>query len=219
MRLNTIAALMALAGICSVGVAAELAEDPEAIRLRTGTGDPVAGKAKSESELCQGCHGEEGVSNVVGVPNLAAQFAPYLIKQLSDFRTQSRRHRIMNAMAEGLAETDLPDLAAYFASCSRPKEDGAGGSDANAKDLFLYGDVERNLEACASCHESDARGRVSRGVAYPALAGQQSGYLRVQLLNWKAGIRSNSPQGVMNRVAGQLTEAEISELANYLSGL
>jgi cytochrome c553 len=205
-----------------VGVAALAAERPpesaEAIKQRVGSGDPLAGKAKSEAELCQGCHGENGSSIAVGVPNLAGQYAAYIAKQLQDFRSGARRHRIMSAMAEGVSEADSNDIAAYFAG--RPPMQGEpGGANAAARELFLYGDVNRNLDPCVSCHEPSGGGKQAAGIVYPRLAGQAKGYLRVQLLNWKINARSNSPQGAMNRIADALTEQEIAALANYLSGI
>jgi cytochrome c553 len=204
---------------CAHAVAADPpAESPEEIRARTGTGDPQAGKAKAESELCQGCHGEAGLSVALGAPHLAGQQAAYLVKQLRDFRFQERRHRTMTAMAEGLGDGDMADIAAYFAS--RPRMAGEPvPADQAAKDLFLYGDVNRNVDACVGCHELKGQGRLSGGVAYPRIAGQVRGYLLVQLLNWKIGARANSPGGVMNRVAGALSEAELAALAEYISGL
>jgi cytochrome c553 len=181
-------------------------------------GDPTAGKAKSEAELCQGCHGEAGLSIAVGAPNLAGQQAAYLVKQLRDFRSEARRHHTMNAMAGGLADADIADIAAYFASLPPMKGEPAP-ENAAVRDLFLYGDVQRDLPACVECHELGGAGRIANGVAYPRIGGQVRGYLRVQLLNWKIGARANSPEGVMNKVAGALTEAEIEALAAFLSGL
>jgi len=193
-------------------------ESPEAIKLRIGSGDPTRGKAKSETELCQGCHGENGISIAVGVPNLSGQYAGYILKQLQEFRSGARRHRIMTAMAEGLADTDTADIGAYFAS--QPGMTGdSSGENAAARELFLYGDVNRNINACVGCHDLNGAGRIANGIVYPRLAGQNKGYLRVQLLNWNIGARNNSPGGVMNKIAEPLNEEEISALANYLSGL
>lgn len=194
------------------------AESAEEIRQRIGTGDPAAGKAKAESELCQGCHGEKGRGIAMGAPNLAGQQAAYLVKQLRDFRSQARRHRTMNAMAEGLGDADITDIAAYFASQPRMTGEPAPENPA-ARDLFLYGDVNRDITACVECHELGGQGRAAGGVPYPRIGGQLRGYLRVQLLDWKIGVRANSPEGVMNRIAGALGEAEIAALAEYLSGL
>jgi cytochrome c553 len=216
-----------LAGACLVwllavgavhGAAAE--ENGEEIRLRIGAGDPVAGKSKSESELCQGCHGADGNDSAVGVPKLAGQYAAYLLKELQDFRAQTRRHRIMSAMAEGPSENDLKDIAAYFASLPRLRDDEPTSTPSpSARELFLYGDMDRNIDACVNCHGLEGKGRLARDQVYPALAGQHEGYLRVQLLNWKIGARSNSSNGVMNRIAAALSESEISALSAFLAGL
>lgn len=218
---NVAAAALALwAGLWSApaALAEAPAETTEDVRARIGAGDPQAGKAKSAAELCQGCHGETGQSIAAGAPHLAGQYAAYLVKQLRDFRAGERHHEVMNAMAEGLAEADIPDIAAYFASQPPPAGEPATASGAG-RELFLYGDVERDLPACVECHEPGGAGRIAGGVAYPRIGGQTGGYLRVQLLNWKGGFRVNSPNGVMNKVAGALSEREIADLAEYLSGL
>lgn len=77
-------------------------------------GDPVAGKTKSLS--CAGCHGPAGMSPNPMWPNLAKQNADYTIKQLKAFRDGSRPDPMMSAMAMPLSDTDIEDLAAYFAS-------------------------------------------------------------------------------------------------------
>jgi cytochrome c553 len=217
----------ALAALCLAGMltastaAAEPPGEPSGeLKQRLGAGDPVAGKIKSEAELCQGCHGADGNAGAVGVPKLSGQYAAYLIKELADFRSQARRHRVMNAMADGPSEGDLQDIAAYYASLPRlTEEETSAAPSAAARELFLYGDVERGIDACSSCHGLDGKGRLARELAYPALAGQHEGYLRVQLLNWKIGARGNSPGGVMNRIAQALSEAEISALSAFLAGM
>ena len=77
-------------------------------------GDPVAGIAKSMS--CAGCHGMNGISNNGMWPNLAGQKAPYLVSQLKMFRDGKRNNPMMTAMAQGLSDTDIENIAAYYAS-------------------------------------------------------------------------------------------------------
>ena len=53
--------------------------------MNVSDGDPNAGKTKSE--LCQGCHGVDGISvDPTTFPNLAGQFAGYIFKQVQDFQ-------------------------------------------------------------------------------------------------------------------------------------
>ncbi|MDA7852139.1 cytochrome c [Porticoccaceae bacterium] len=77
-------------------------------------GDPVAGKAKAMS--CAGCHGVNGISNNGMWPNLAGQKQAYLASQLQMFKDGRRNNAMMSAMSKGLSDTDIADLAAYYAS-------------------------------------------------------------------------------------------------------
>ena len=76
-------------------------------------GDAVAGKAKART--CFTCHGANGVSNVPLYPNLAGQKEQYLIKALKAYQTGERADPTMKAMAAPLSDTDIENLAAYFA--------------------------------------------------------------------------------------------------------
>lgn len=77
-------------------------------------GDPVAGKAKSMT--CAGCHGINGISNNGMWPNLAGQKEPYLVSQLKQFRDGQRNNAMMTAMAKGLSDADIANLAAYYSN-------------------------------------------------------------------------------------------------------
>lgn len=191
-------------------------DTPEAIKLRVGKGNPVAGKAKSQ--LCQGCHGVVGLSVEDLIPNLAGQYAVYLTKQVHNYQTFERKHQIMNAMAQTTSEEELLDISAYFASQKQMKGNGKGESQI-AKNLFLKGDSARNILACVSCHGENGKGKTPADSTYPVIGGQHRQYLRAQLINWRAGERANSPGNVMNTVTKSLTDAEIETLAEYISGL
>jgi cytochrome c553 len=194
-----------------------VAETPENIRLRSGPGDPVAGKDKSE--LCQGCHGERGLSSEPMIPHLAGQFATYIAKNLRNFQTGHRTHQIMSAMAATINDADLDDIAAYFASQPRMQGNGPGPNSEVGRNLFMNGDMERNIVACIFCHGFNGKGLTATNPTFPVIGGQHEGYLRGQLLNWKHGERANSPGGIMNIIAQKLTDTEIESLASYISGL
>ncbi|MDP5033141.1 MAG: cytochrome c [Paraglaciecola sp.] len=76
--------------------------------------DIEAGKAKSVS--CNACHGSKGVSMIPMYPNLAGQKAQYLVLQLKAFRDGERKNMLMSPMVSGLTDTDIENLAAYYAS-------------------------------------------------------------------------------------------------------
>lgn len=191
-------------------------ESAEVIKQRIGKGDPVAGM--TGSQLCQGCHGEVGLSVEDLIPNLAGQYADYIAKQLRNFQSGARTHQIMNAMAKTISDKELIDIAAYYASQNKMHGDG-GGNNPVAENLFLNGDAGRSIPPCMSCHGENGKGLAPDIATNPVVGGQHRAYLRVQLQHWRSGERSNSPDGVMNKVARTLTDAEIEALADYLSGL
>lgn len=189
-------------------------DSAEAVMLRSGAGDAVAGKQKSL--LCQGCHGEDGISHEPLVPSLAGQYSRYIEKQLRNYQAGTRSHQIMNAMAGTLdGSSDLPDIAAYFANQNKMK--GAGTENDSGKNLFLHGDISRTVVGCINCHGVRGKGLTPNTSAFPVIGGQNMDYIRKQLKDFRAGIRTNSPSGVMNKITRQLTDDEIDSLAAYVS--
>jgi len=187
---------------------------PEAIKMRSGSGNPVAGKDKSQ--LCQGCHGEEGISIEGMAPKLAGQYAGYIEKEIHDFQSGNRIHEIMSAVAQTVNDDDLVDIAAYFAS--RPKMKGDGHTNEIGEKLFLHGDMSRMMVACVNCHGVDGKGKAPDNPVFPVIGGQHKDYVRGQLINFRSGDRGNSPGGVMNIITQKLTDQEIDALADYVSG-
>lgn len=189
-------------------------DSPESIKQRSGTGNPVAGKEKSQ--LCQGCHGEDGNSADSQIPKLAGQYGVYIAKQLRNYQSGARSHAIMNAMAATINDDDLADIAAYFASQKKMK--GAGSSNEVGEKIYLNGDISRMLVACINCHGVNGKGLTPSTSTFPVIGGQHKDYLRGQLVNFKKGNRTNSPNSIMNRITKTLTDAELDALVEYLSG-
>lgn len=77
-------------------------------------GDTTAGKTIAEQK-CQACHGTEGNGTDPQYPRLAGQYADYLVKALSDYKSGARKNPIMSGFAAGLSKQDQKDLAAWFA--------------------------------------------------------------------------------------------------------
>jgi len=66
---------------------------------------------------------------------------------------------------------------------------------------------------CAACHGENG---ISVATIYPNLAGQKADYLVAQLKAFRDGTRSNP---IMNPMAKALTDADIDNVATYLSTL
>ena len=188
-------------------------ENPVSIKLRSGPGNPVAGE--QTSQLCQGCHGTEGMSNDGLVPHLAGQYGAYIAKQLRNYQAGVRSHQIMNAMAATISDDDLADIAAYFAS--RKKMHGSGTENEIGKRLFTKGDISRSIIACINCHGVHGKGLTPKTSMFPVIGGQQRDYIRRQLVTFRSGDRSNSPNGIMNKITEHLTDNELEALAEYIA--
>ena len=76
--------------------------------------DIAAGKAKAV--MCAACNGATGISNIPIYPNLAGQKAPYLVKQLNDFKAGSRKDPVMSSMAMSLSGNDIENVSAYYST-------------------------------------------------------------------------------------------------------
>jgi cytochrome c553 len=81
-------------------------------------GDPVAGREKSS--MCEGCHGIPGWRTaypaIYSVPKLGGQHQDYIVAALKEYKSGEREFPTMHAIASGLSDQDMQDLAAYYAS-------------------------------------------------------------------------------------------------------
>ena len=74
--------------------------------------DYKAGKDKSQ--VCAGCHGVDGNSQVSMYPRLAGQHKDYLEFVLKGYRSGDRKNAIMSGFAKGLTDEDIKDLSEYY---------------------------------------------------------------------------------------------------------
>ncbi len=72
-------------------------------------------------------------------------------------------------------------------------------------------------KTCLACHGKDAKTPLMP--EYPKIAGQNAQYLERQMLDIKSGARANGNSAAMQGVMGIVTEADIKELAEYISTL
>ena len=77
--------------------------------------DAAAAKERAQT-VCAGCHGPQGMSVNPLYPNIARQQAAYLAKSIRDYRDGRRSDALMTPMAQGLSDSEVDDLAAWFAA-------------------------------------------------------------------------------------------------------
>lgn len=166
--------------------------------------------AKKKAELCAGCHGENGISQMENVPSLAGQQDQFLQWQLVFFRAGSRKNEQMQPIVEQIDNEDIRNLGAYFASLTPPK----APPDDNP-DLSKKGAQAAIGRRCANCHGDNFAG--TNAVA--RIAGQREEYLLKALHDYKTGVRSGGGMAAMADVAYPLSEEEMTALAHYLAHL
>ena len=177
------------------------------------TAEVIAGKAKAAT--CAACHGADGNSPVALYPKLAGQSADYIVKQLQEFKTGTRKDPVMGPMAAALSEQDMLEIASYYAAQKIAVADSAGSEI--GKKLYFGGNVKRKITACVACHGVNGKGMNKAG--FPTIAGQNEAYLKAQLMKFKKGERNNDYDTMMQSVASKLSVSDIEELAKYMASM
>ncbi|HQA11210.1 c-type cytochrome [Zoogloea sp.] len=221
-------ALCLYASLLTLSVPAGAA-DGEAI-IQKGGANPAA-------MPCMSCHGVDGKGMAAGgFPRLAGLPEAYIAKQLADFKAGRRENPLMQPIAQALGDAEAAAVAKAYASqpkvsikagpVERPKE-GSGAW------LALRGAWERNIPECTLCHGPAG---VGVGDVFPPLAGQSAEYIEAQLRAWRGtpaqlagkkskalaavpATRRNDPNGLMQHIAADLSEAEIKAVSAYFAGL
>jgi cytochrome c553 len=178
-------------------------------------GDAAAGEAKAA--VCLACHGPNGNALVPTWPKLAGQHPEYIYKQLMDFKSGARANDQMSPQVANLEEPDFQNLAAYYAK----QQQTPGVADSTSAELggriYRGGNPATGLAACSGCHGPTGMGL---GAAkFPRISGQHAQYLDSTLKGFRASARANDPNGMMRDVAGRMTDAEITAVAQYVQGL
>src|SRR5260370_35456997 len=103
-------------------------------------------------------------------------------KQLEDFRSHKRRSRAMEPIAESLSSRDVSDVVSYYAAlpvCPDPQDNRVfpgpqpdPGRAAIASRLVAFGDGERGIPPCQSCH-----GPLAYRTGVPSLATRNGDYV------------------------------------------
>ncbi len=194
-------------------------------RMQPISGDAQAGAGKAA--VCAACHGSRGVAIAPTFPNLAGQSATYLYVQLKEFHDGQRTDPVMSGQAAALSDTDMRDVASYYAALA-PKPAGQAVAGARGAQLFLTGDPAQGIPPCQGCHGPAALGpQPHRSSAppppwatFPHLRGQSALYVAKQLGDFRSGARAGSSNAkVMHGVASTLGDDDVQALATWLNSL
>ena len=187
----------------------------------------ITGNADNGSKkvaMCVGCHGIIGYQasfpEIHKVPMIAGQSATYLASALAAYKSGDRKHPTMRAIADTLSEQDIADLSAYYSQLGMQEGDAPPAAAAKQPSERVQALISRDKDnACTKCHGVNFNTPNDGTVA--KLAGQHADYLYVALKQYKTDKnqqigRSN---GVMSGQAKKFSNAELKELASYISSL
>jgi len=165
-----------------------------------------------QAMVCSACHGFGGQSQSNTMPILAGIAPWYFKKAIQDYAAGKRTSPEMEPYAKMVLQSGVDDIAAYFAAQARTptpiKPDPAV--------------VERGRAAavqCTLCHGASGKGDTSKGV--PDLTGQPPGYLRSQMLLFKADRRSPGDEQLkaVKALMRTIPDEQIADLAAYWSSV
>ncbi len=165
--------------------------------------DPVnAGKAAAAT--CAGCHGKIGISNIPGMPSLVGLDPKYLIAAITAYKSGQRKNDMMKALVSPLSETDVSNIAIFYAAQKAGKAQTSAPGNRSAG--------KAAAAACAACHGETG---VGTGTA-PGLAGQDAQYLVAAMRGYRDGSRVNA---MMKGPSVSTSDAIMTDLASYYSSL
>ena len=168
--------------------------------------------------MCAGCHGGNGMSTNPDWPSLAGQHAPYLVKQLHDYKADDTRHNaIMTSIVTGLNDKDIDEIAAFYASLPLPEETLSKKDQLRGEAIYRRGDISKHITACIACHGPNGSGNAQAG--FPVLSGQQSVYLIQELEQFKGKKRRNDLNAIMRDISARMSHEDMEAVAYYLTEL
>jgi len=176
-----------------------IASDPEALRKAIDAGKKV-------TFFCVNCHGENGISKIPEVPNLAGQNSAYLLEQIRKFGAGERKNQFMQGLIKVLKDEERLQAAYYYSSIAVPPSAADPSLAARGKELFT--------KLCVRCHGERAHG----DELTPRLAGQRIAYLQASIRNYRDGngIRNNTLMSIATSV---LKNDDVTAVAHYLTQL
>jgi len=181
--------------------------------------DATISASTTALQVCSNCHGAKGVSTSPNFPNLAAQSQPYLVKQLTAFRSHGRTDpegfEYMWGLSSHLTDDQIKGLATYFSqlppTAGNVDHYGTPESVGRGRVIFEQGIAAESVPACATCHGAHAEGSDQ----FPRLAGQHADYLVKQLNVFQN--TDQRPDGVaMKVITHNLSPDNITSVAAYL---
>ena len=174
-----------------------------------GTPPANAQSIAEKTEVCAGCHGQDGKPIDKTIPVIWGQQQGYIYIQLRDFKRGDRKNDTMQPIASSLEREDMLAIAEYLSK--KPWPDlGQPRASKEVSDRALS--ANRSV-GCTGCHLDHFQGDGT----VPRLAGMSRDYLTKSIADFRTRARGNNPG--MSDLMLATTPEDLAALAEYLSGL
>lgn len=155
----------------------------------------------STAEECAACHGEDGNSEMEGIPSLAGHHPADLIAAMHSYKTGGRDDSVMQSALDKVSDTDMANVAMFYAAQKPKRTSASGKGDPQAG--------KRIAAACAACHGEDGN---SPDPNTPSLAGEDPEYL---VSATKAYVNGKRGYLMMTHPVAALSEQDIENLSAF----
>lgn len=167
------------------------------------------GGVEEKTQVCAGCHGENGKPVDKTIPTIWGQQAGYIYIQLRDFKRGDRKSEIMQPMVSSLERDDMLAIAEYFSKKPWPDL----GQPRAPKAVAERAQSANASVGCTGCHLERFQGDGT----VPRLAGMGRDYLTKTIADFRSRARGNNPG--MSDLMLATSPDDLAALTEYLSGL
>jgi cytochrome c553 len=174
-----------------------------------GSPPAVAQSIEDKTQVCAGCHGQDGKPIDKTIPVIWGQQQGYLYIQLRDFKRNDRKNEIMQPIVADMERQDMMDIAEYFSNKPWPDL----GQPRASKEVADRALSANHSVGCTGCHLDHFQGDGT----VPRLAGQSREYLAKTTADFRSRARGNNPG--MSDLMLATSPDDLAALSEYLSGL
>jgi cytochrome c553 len=164
---------------------------------------------EEKTQICAGCHGENGKPVDKTIPTIWGQQAGYIYIQLRDFKRGDRKSEIMQPIVSSLERDDMLAIADYFSKKPWPDL----GQPRAPKAVAERAQSANASVGCTGCHLERFQGDGT----VPRLAGMGRDYLTKTIADFRSRARGNNPG--MSDLMLATSPDDLAALTEYLAGL
>jgi cytochrome c553 len=164
---------------------------------------------EEKTQVCAGCHGQNGKPVDKTIPVIWGQRQGYLYIQLRDFKRGDRKNDSMQPIVSSMERADMLAIAEYFSKKPWPDL----GQPRAPKEVANRALRANASVGCTGCHLDQFQGDGT----VPRLAGMSRDYMTKTISDFRSRARGNNP-GMSDLMLATAPD-DLAALTEYLAGL